>query len=76
MEWVLILTLATGSVALPRAYSSELECIGAGELTQPQCVRSLDLFNRAEEVCQPRRFICVPQPRPPATIIRRQARVR
>jgi hypothetical protein len=63
MEWILIITLATGPVSMPRPYASEQECIGAGETAQPQCVAVTDMFNRLEEICQPRRFICVPQPR-------------
>ena len=46
MEWVLIITLATGPVTVPRAYANEQECVGAGETAQPQCYRVTDLFNR------------------------------
>jgi hypothetical protein len=63
MEWILIITLATGPVTVPRPYASEQECIGAGETALPQCVRTADFFNRMEEICSPRRFICVAQPK-------------
>ena len=70
MEWVLILTLATGAVVLPRGYASELECIGAGESVAPACTITSDVFGRAQEICTPRRFVCVPQPIPRRPLVR------
>ena len=57
MEWILIITLATGPVSMPRPYASEQECIGAGETAQPQCVAVTDMFNRLEEICQHGAFV-------------------
>jgi hypothetical protein len=63
MEWILILPLLSGTIVVPRPFHSEEECIGAGEKAQPQCTQVLGLFDRVQDICTVRRFICVPQPR-------------
>lgn len=63
MEWILILNLASGAVTVPRPFQTEEACIGAGEKALPQCTATLGLFDRVQEVCFPRRFICVPEQR-------------
>jgi hypothetical protein len=65
MEWILILLLHSGTVTVPRPFQSEAACIGAGETALPQCTAAVDLFDRVREVCERRRFVCVPQPKPP-----------
>jgi hypothetical protein len=63
MEWVLILNFLSGPVILPRAFPNEQECIGAGDLALPACSSSLGIFGEIREICVPRRFTCVAQPR-------------
>jgi hypothetical protein len=64
MEWILILILAAGPVTVPRPFPNEAECLGAGQLAIPQCNSVIGSFDRVEQVCGLRRFICVPQPIP------------
>jgi hypothetical protein len=73
MEWVLILLLSAGSVSLPRSFHSEEECLGAGEKALPSCTATLGLFDRVQEVCSVRRYVCVAQPRALASPPRHRA---
>ena len=70
MEWILILTLVTGTVTMPRPFASEQECIGAGETALPRCVEADGLFGEIRETCFRARYVCVPQPR---IVVRRKA---
>lgn len=63
MEWILVLTLSSGTVMVPRPFLTEEACIGAGEKALPQCTPAIDWFAQAREICAPRSFVCVPQPR-------------
>jgi hypothetical protein len=63
MEWILILNFLSGPVILPRAFPNEQECVGAGEQALPQCTATSGVFGDVREICIPRRFTCVAQPR-------------